>query len=82
MTHWKTAYLGKYAGMDLIDRKQLLKDLGYDNEENIKKDFDEGYISEETTDMLSFINGAEKIDPVAIVEQYEQSVEKEKETNP
>ena len=82
MTHWKTAYLGKYAEMDLIDRKQLIKDLGYDTEEKIKQDFDEGYITEETTDMLSFINGAEKINPVDIVEQYEQSVEKEKETNP
>ena len=82
MEHWKELYTGKYRGMELIDRKLLLQQMGFDSEEKVGKAFDDGIITEETTDILSFINGAEVINPVSIVLEYEKNVEKEKRTNP
>ena len=68
-THWKKMFMGKYADMDLIDRKKLLSDLGYLN--ITEKELEEE--SEEAIDFLSFINEAEGIDPVLIVEEYEKN---------
>ena len=82
MEHWKQMYTGKYKEMELIDRKQLLKDMGFDDAEKIGEDFNKGLITEETTDILSFINGAEVISPVSIVTEYEQNVEKDRRTTP
>ena len=82
MTHWKELYTGKYQEMELIDRKKLLADLGYDDEKKVEEDFDKGNITEETTDILSFINGAEVIKPVSIVLEYEKNIENDRRENP
>lgn len=82
MTHWKKMYLGKYKDADLIDRNALLKDIGYDTEEKITEDWDDGLIGEETTVMLSAIKGAPAIDPVDIVEEYEKKCREEILKNP
>lgn len=82
MTHWKKMYTGEYENMELIDRKQLLKDMGYNTAEKISESFEDGTISEETTDILSCINGAKVIDPVDIVLEFEKNIEREAHNNP
>ena len=81
-THWRKMFLGKYKDADLIDRKALIKNLGWDTEEKIEEDWNSGLIGEETTDILSAINGAPAIDPVDIVEEYEKACEEDRRNNP
>ena len=81
-THWKKMYLGKYKEADLIDRQALIKNLGWDTEEKIKEDWDSGLIGEETTDILSAINGAPAVDPLDIVLEYEKECEEDMKRNP
>lgn len=76
LADWRKHYLREFADMDLIDRKQLLKDMGLDTEE--KRD----QLTEKEMEILSYIDEAETVDPVEIVEEFEQNFEDERNCQP
>lgn len=69
MAHWITAFLGKYAGMDLVDRNEIINMM-----------IEAGHLERvdgETIKILDDAAGiifkARQVDPVDIVEEYEKN---------
>ena len=81
-THWKEFYIDKYAGMDLIDRKKLLKFWGCESQEDINKAWDEGTMDEDERDLLQCIMSAEGVTALDIVNYYDEKIENERKMNP